>query len=223
MNILATGETSRIQELKEKFSSEHTLTVIPKTDLASAKLNDFDLIFDLNFDDAPDFSPYLSFSGKALVVSAVKIQLAAFAPLTRTTLIGINALPTFLQRPLTEVSVRDEQDAEPLHQCMEQLGWNYKRIDDRVGMVTPRLVYMIINEAFYTVQEGTASKADIDLGMKLGTNYPMGPFEWCEKTGIRNVYDVLDAVYRDTRDERYKICPLLKTEYLKSGVSGTIG
>jgi 3-hydroxybutyryl-CoA dehydrogenase len=216
MNILATGETSRIEELKQKFSSDSVLTVMTKSELKTAKLQDFDFIFDLNFDDNPDFTPYTSFTGKALFVSAVKIQLAAFAPLSQTTVIGINALPTFLQRPLTEVSIRDEQDANQLHQCMEQLGWNYKRVDDRVGMVTPRLVYMIINEAYYTVQEGTASKADIDLGMKLGTNYPMGPFEWCEKTGIRNVYEVLSAVYSDTRDERYKICPLLKTEYLKS-------
>jgi 3-hydroxybutyryl-CoA dehydrogenase len=50
--------------------------------------------------------------------------------------------------------------------------------------------------------------------MKLGTNYPLGPFEWAKKIGIENVYLVLDSVYKDTKDERYKICPLLKKEYL---------
>jgi 3-hydroxybutyryl-CoA dehydrogenase len=75
---------------------------------------------------------------------------------------------------------------------------------------------MIINEAFYTVQEGTATRQDIDLAMKLGTNYPYGPFEWCERIGIRHVYELLQAMYDDTRDERYKVCPLLKKEYLKS-------
>lgn len=75
---------------------------------------------------------------------------------------------------------------------------------------------MIINEAYFTVQEGTASKTDIDLGMKLGTAYPKGPFEWCEEIGIANVYETLAALYEDTGDERYKICPMLKTEYLKS-------
>jgi 3-hydroxybutyryl-CoA dehydrogenase len=85
---------------------------------------------------------------------------------------------------------------------------------DRVGLVTPRVICMIINEAFYTVQEGTASKKDIDIAMKLGTNYPLGPFEWAKKIGIENVYLVLDSVYKDTKDERYKICPLLKKEYL---------
>ncbi len=48
---------------------------------------------------------------------------------------------------------------------------------------------MIINEAFYTVMEGTATREDIDTGMKLGTNYPMGPFEWAVSWGITNIYE----------------------------------
>jgi 3-hydroxybutyryl-CoA dehydrogenase len=73
---------------------------------------------------------------------------------------------------------------------------------------------MIINEAYYTVQEGTANRADIDQAMKLGTNYPLGPFEWCHKIGIADVYETLEAIYNDTHDERYKICSLLKHDYL---------
>jgi 3-hydroxybutyryl-CoA dehydrogenase len=75
---------------------------------------------------------------------------------------------------------------------------------------------MIINEAFFTVQEGTASREDIDTGMKLGTAYPKGPFEWMNEVGIENVYLALEAIYNDTKDGRYKICPLLKKEYLQS-------
>jgi 3-hydroxybutyryl-CoA dehydrogenase len=61
-------------------------------------------------------------------------------------------------------------------------------------------------------QEGTASRADINTAMRLGTNYPMGPFEWCDKIGIRHVCGVLDAVYRATGNERYKISALLARE-----------
>jgi len=50
----------------------------------------------------------------------------------------------------------------------------------------------------------------------LGTNYPKGPFEFCSEFGINQVYLLLEALYQDTHDERYKICSLLKTEYLKS-------
>jgi 3-hydroxybutyryl-CoA dehydrogenase len=64
------------------------------------------------------------------------------------------------------------------------------------------------------VQEGTATRDDIDMAMKSGTNYPYGPFEWSRRIGIRHVYELLEAVYEDTKDERYKICALLKKEYL---------
>ena len=74
---------------------------------------------------------------------------------------------------------------------------------------------MIINEAFYTVQEGTAVAKDIDTAMKLGTNYPKGPFEFLKLMGIKNVYNALNAVYNDTHDERYKVCALLKNSYLR--------
>ncbi len=81
-------------------------------------------------------------------------------------------------------------------------------------MVSPRIVCMIINEAYFTLQEGTANKEDIDKGMKLGTAYPHGPFEWCNLIGIENVYTILKGMAEDTHDERYKICSLLKTDYL---------
>jgi 3-hydroxybutyryl-CoA dehydrogenase len=109
-----------------------------------------------------------------------------------------------------------ENDAEKLKDICQQLQTKFLLIDDRVGLVTPRVICMIINEAYYTFQEGTATKEDIDLGMKLGTNYPFGPFEWCNRIGIRHVYELLEAVYEDTNDERYKICPLLKKEYFKA-------
>ena len=75
--------------------------------------------------------------------------------------------------------------------------------------------FMIINEACYTLQEGTATIPDIDLGMKLGTSFPKGPFEWANLIGVSEVYHTLKAIYEDTKDERYKICPLLKTKHLK--------
>ena len=51
-----------------------------------------------------------------------------------------------------------------------------------------------------------------DLAMKLGTNYPFGPFEWGQKIGLRHICALLDAVHQDTADDRYKICPLLRSE-----------
>jgi 3-hydroxybutyryl-CoA dehydrogenase len=127
----------------------------------------------------------------------------------------MNGLPSFINRSLFEVSVLNDTNKGILNECMDKLNWKYTLVEDRVGMVTPRVIFMIINEACYTLQEGTASMQDIDTSMKLGTNYPFGPFEWSDKVGIKHVYETLEALYKDTKEERYKICPLLKTKYLK--------
>jgi 3-hydroxybutyryl-CoA dehydrogenase len=125
----------------------------------------------------------------------------------------VNFLPGFINREFFEISLFRENH-ETATNIMRQLNWKYSIVEDRAGMVTPRVICMIINEACYTLQEGTADMHDIDLAMKLGTNYPNGPFEWADKIGIKDVYETLEAIYNDTRDERYKICPLLKTKYL---------
>ncbi len=131
-------------------------------------------------------------------------------------IVGINALPTFINRSLVEYTTINPEAEKVFLSFVEKIQKESKKVESRVGMVTPRVVCMIINEAFYTLQEGTANEEDIDLGMKLGTAYPGGPFELLEKIGIENVYQTLEALYLDTQDERYKICPLLKTRYLQS-------
>jgi 3-hydroxybutyryl-CoA dehydrogenase len=214
MNIAAKGSPKQLEELSSVLSlTGREFTVLENTkNISSAS---FDIIFDLNFDDQPDsISDYSDINPKTvLVLGAVKIQLHQAIPRKlQQQVIGINALPTFLNRKVLEAStLKSETNPDVL----TGLGWekiNYS--ESRIGMVTPRIISMIINEAYFTLQEGTASREDIDKGMKLGTAYPYGPFEWCDKIGIVHVYEVLDAMASDTHDERYKICNLLKTEYL---------
>lgn len=130
---------------------------------------------------------------------------------------GFNGLPTFLIRDVLEVSLWNLDDEPELKRICDELKTDFLLVDDRVGLVTPRVISMIINEAYYVLQDGTATREDIDLAMKLGTNYPYGPFEWCQRIGIKHIYELIEALYDDTKDERYKICPLLKKEYFKKG------
>lgn len=221
MKILARGSKNRIKELQEKLSGVSCeLTCVDDSDLLSANVHLFDLVFDLKFDEKTEQLKYFAgLKNIPVIVCAVKQQLAKaafdFNRKIECTLIGMNALPGFINRPLTELSLLNAGDEPVLAKLMGQLGWNYKLVQDRVGMVTPRIIFMIINEACYTLQEGTASMKDIDTSMKLGTNYPMGPFEWANQIGIKHVYETLEALYTDTHDERYKVCPLLKSKYLK--------
>jgi 3-hydroxybutyryl-CoA dehydrogenase len=54
--------------------------------------------------------------------------------------------------------------------------------------------------------------------MKLGTNYPKGPFEWLSAWGIERVYGLLNALYEDSREERYKVAAKLKQDWLKQQI-----
>lgn len=222
MKILARGSKNRIKELQEKLKNVSCeLTCLDDSDLLSANVHNFDVIFDLKFDEKSDQLKYFAgLKGIPVIVCAVKQQLAKaafdFGRRVDCVLIGINALPSFLQRPLSEISVLNDTEKEIATSLFQKFDWEVKFVQDRVGMVTPRIIFMIINEACYTLQEGTASMSDIDTSMKLGTNYPFGPFEWANKIGIKHVYETLEALYQDTHDERYKVCPLLKTKYLKS-------
>ena len=222
MEILAIGNEERLKELQKRISDEHNLTTYNSLQNVKLSVKDqekIDVIFDLNFDDDQSHLIHFDKMNKPVIVSAVKKQIAEavheFEEHVKACMIGFNALPTFINREKAEVSLLNDADEPRLNEVMSQLGWDYHLVKDRVGLVTPRVVFMIINEACYTLQEGTAGVEDIDLGMKLGTNYPKGPFEWADEIGIKDVYETLKAIYDDTQDERYKICPLLKTKYLK--------
>lgn len=221
MNILVRATKNRFDELNQKLSeSGHTLHWLDDNDLISPQLNGYELIMDLNFDEKSNqLHLYAGFSGLPVIVGSVKQSLAKayhdFGRKLNCLLIGMNTLPSFIHRSVAEVSLLHSEDSDKAQAIINALGWKMILCDDRVGMVTPRVICMIINEACFTLQEGTAGMRDIDTSMKLGTNYPFGPFEWADRIGIKHVYETLEAVYQDTHDERYKACPLLKTYYLK--------
>ncbi|MDB4447765.1 3-hydroxyacyl-CoA dehydrogenase family protein [Roseivirga sp.] len=220
MKILVIGTEGDFNEFEKKFGLTNELTFDPRYQFHSTFV-DFDVIFDFFVGDDPElFSNYQDHEGLTVFVNAPKISLSELVYFQEGELsnyiFGFNGLPTFINREILEVSSTSIDQNVKLKSICESIGTDFEIVDDRVGMVTPRVIAMIINEAFYTVQEGTATKKDIDLGMKLGTNYPHGPFEWCKKIGIQNIYELLEAMYEDTKDERYKICPALKKEYLKA-------
>ena len=221
MKVLLIGENDRVNDLKTRIGDKPDLEIDRSDGDTEEDFDMYDVIFDLNFEDDPSNLPlYGALKETAVFVSAVKLSLAEAIYTTGTKvkcrLFGINALPTFLTQSKWEVSMYRKFETPELQKIMETLGIDYLPVEDRVGMIKPRVIFMIINEACYTLQEGTATIEDIDMAMKLGTNYPFGPFEWCDKIGVTSVFETLAAMYEDTKDERYKICPLLKTKYLKS-------
>ena len=87
---------------------------------------------------------------------------------------------------LTDVN---KETAEKIFSCFNKtIEW----VADIPGFITPRVISMIINEAYFTLDEKVSTKEEIDTAMKLGTNYPYGPFEWGATIGLKNVYELID-------------------------------
>ena len=81
-----------------------------------------------------------------------------------------------------------------------------------IGFSYPRTVSMIINEAYFLLEDGGADREDIDQAMVYGVNYPLGPFQWAEKIGLKKILSLLDELYDVTRDPRYRASALLRLE-----------
>lgn len=217
MKIAVAGEEKRLLEFRAIISAEHELIETENFN-SQFDFSSFDLIVDLNADEREEISEFIFSSGKMVLMCAVKKSLAQLTlnKNSSSNFAGINALPTFLSRPIQEISYLVEKDKLNWENIFESLNWKPRMVKDKIGMVTPRILFMIINEACYTLEEGTASKEDIDSGMKLGTAYPLGPLEWADKIGLKNICETLLAIKKETKDNRYKICPILESMFLNN-------
>jgi 3-hydroxybutyryl-CoA dehydrogenase len=83
-------------------------------------------------------------------------------------------------------------------------------LDYRPGLVLGRILAQIVNEAHFAVDQGIATPHDCDLAMRLGFNWPRGPFAWANAIGLRRAVAILDALHRRLGEERYRVSPLLR-------------
>jgi 3-hydroxybutyryl-CoA dehydrogenase len=123
--------------------------------------------------------------------------------------IRINAWPGFLIKNTLEV-VSSPINQPFVDNILNALDWKYTFVPDIAGMISPRTIAMIINEAYFALGDEVSTKEDIDVAMRLGTNYPHGPFEWAEIIGLQNIYSLLYNL--SLSDVRYKPAPLLAQE-----------
>jgi 3-hydroxybutyryl-CoA dehydrogenase len=100
------------------------------------------------------------------------------------------------------------RDAAPA--WLHALGFQPIEVGDTPGLVVARTLAMIVNEAADAVQQGVCSPDGADAAMKLGVNYPAGPFEWLARLGPARVISVLENLDRCYRGERYRISPWLR-------------
>ena len=86
-------------------------------------------------------------------------------------------------------------------------------------MLLPRIVSQLVNEAAFAVVEGIAESDVIDKAMRLGVNYPQGPLEWGKQIGYGRVLAVIDHLWAEYHEERYRACILLRKWARQDGLN----
>src|SRR5579871_5776892 len=135
--------------------------------------------------------------------------------------IGMHFFNPVHKMKLLEVVRALETDEDTLATAVEvgkRMGKEVVVIRESPGFITSRINAMIGNEAFYMLQEGIASAADIDKALKLGLNHPMGPFEMVDLVGLDTRLSILEYLHKSLGD-KYRPAPLL-VQYVKAGRLG---
>jgi 3-hydroxybutyryl-CoA dehydrogenase len=101
----------------------------------------------------------------------------------------------------------------------EKLGKTTIKSDDQPGFIVNRILMPMINEAIFALQEGLGSPEDIDQGMKLGTNQPMGPLQLADFIGLDTCLAIMQVLHEGLGDDKYRPAPLLR-RYVDAGWLG---
>ena len=192
-----------VAAITEKYTEEQLTGFFPGRDVEWTVLRKIEAApgaaayFDLDF--VPDKSRCEALSrlqSALIIVNAVTPTIRDIGfPFVR-----INGWPGFLERSVHELVVPDESTAERVADVYKRLQRGYRLVPDEPGMISARILSTIINEAYFTWEEKVSTKEEIDTAMRLGTNYPLGPFEWSERIGIDRIAGLLWSLSRTNPD-----------------------
>ncbi len=165
---------------------------------------DADLYIDFTFEEEGYF--FSSISIQPVLVNAV-IETTHSLP---TNCVRFNGWYGFMLHNKLEVATEQPLLVAQIAAILKKMDWKLLQAPDEPGMLTARVVAMIINEAYYGLGEGISTKTAIDTAMRLGTNYPFGPFEWSELIGLKKIYLLLSKLAETSH--RYTIAPAMEEE-----------
>ena len=103
-----------------------------------------------------------------------------------------------------------EETKNKIIEISKQIGKTPVEVNEGPGFVVNRILIPMINEAAFILQEGIASVEDIDVAMQLGANHPMGPLALGDLIGLDIVCAIMDVLYNETNDSKYRACTLLR-------------
>ncbi len=212
-NILIIGEENKSQALKLQL--EGTLYTVALSDGDEEEdFKEFDIIFDLNFDDdSENFPIYASLRDKLVFLSSVKQSLSEAAYIypskVRSKIFGLNCISYFLQSSYWELSAYRANETMAAEEFLKSIKKEHIWVEDKVGMYRPRTEFLGYNEKTIVLEEGS-------LPMGLQNPIIIEEFRKIDNIGITDVFETLMAIYEDTKDIKYCPTSLLKKKYLRN-------
>ncbi|GMN02238.1 3-hydroxybutyryl-CoA dehydrogenase [Erythrobacter sp. MTPC3] len=169
-------------------------------------------------------------AGKVLSSSAIMASNTSSIPITRMAnhspdperFIGLHFFNPVPVMGLIEVIpglATSKETTDHVTAFAEGLGKQVVLSQDEPGFVVNRILLPMINEAVFVLGQSTAGIEDIDKGCRLGLNHPMGPLQLADFVGLDTCLDIINVLYRTTRDTKYRPAPLL-VKYVEAGWLG---
>jgi len=154
--------------------------------------------------------------------SSISITKLAAATSRPSQFIGMHFFNPVPMMALVEI-IRGLQTSDATHDAVKALAQTLGKtpitVKNAPGFVVNRILVPMINEAFFVLAEGLATPEDIDEGMKLGCNHPIGPLALADMIGLDVCLAVMNVYVAETNDSKYRPCPLLK-EMVAAGYLG---
>jgi 3-hydroxybutyryl-CoA dehydrogenase len=209
MKVTLLSEPQHGAILTEFFSAHPTLELVT---------SGADVVIDcLFFDLEEKYTSLHSFESKDAILISNSLTAPATAIARHSTgykrVIAVPMIPSQLatQKSIEYSIPLQQEDVSSNKEMLKSIfRKDIEKIGDCVAGIFPRTIAMVINEAAFALQEGVATAGDIDMAMKLGTNYPKGPLEWCNEIGAYTIVAILEALQVEYGYDRYKIAPLLR-------------
>ena len=207
MRIIVNGTERARQELLQEGLKQGADIQFATSIKSFLEYKGSDAYIDLSFNnDEKELAILKRLEGLVIINSVTNILSE-----THASFIRINAWPGFLGS-IVEASCLREELKTKTELVFEQFNKKVEWLPDEPGFITPRVISMIINEAYIAVEKGISTRAEIDEAMKLGTAYPFGPFEWALNIGIANIVALLSRLGNEK--SQYKPAALLVQEAL---------
>ena len=154
--------------------------------------------------------------------SSISITKLAAATSRPDRFIGMHFFNPVPMMALVEI-IRGLQTSDATHDAVKELALKLGKspitVRNAPGFVVNRILVPMINEAFFVLAEGLATPEDIDTGMKLGCNHPIGPLALADMIGLDVCLAVMEVYLEQFGDSKYRPCPLLR-EYVAAGRLG---